>query len=396
MTTFNEFMSNNPISSLWGTLSGNGIKGNQNAAGSNVDEAKAAYSGLTPPTFSPVNYQGPASAPGATATAAGPSTMNGVSTNPAYNQQQQAQMTALARLSANGGRNAASESNLAAIQAGENANAKGQRDAIMQNAEARGQGGSGASLLAQLQGSQAATDRQSAEDLGVAGQEANTALGAGQSAAGIGAGMENQAFGESAAKAAANDAVNRFNAGENTGVSEFNSQQQQGVNNATAAAKNAGQTMNNFQMPQQTYQDTYQKASGTAGADMGAANYYGGQADAGTAAQGNMMGSLIGGGAALGAAGIKKTGAGGGNSRGGRVPGAPIVPGDSSLNDFVPLKPGAPGETIVPASLSQHGTSKQIGNFVKNAPPAKVAANPGQNKEAMLSALRNIARRRAA
>jgi len=368
--------------SLYGTATGQGIKGNQQAAGSNIDEAKADFGALTPPSFNPVSYQGPTAAPDAQAVTEGPSAMGSIATDPSNVNAQKAQLAALSNLAARGGRSAATDANLAQIQANENQNAKGQREAILASAAARGQGGSGASLLAQLQGSQSAIDRQSAEDQGVAGQEANTAIGAGQAAAGIGAGLENQEFGEAASKAAAADAVSRFNAGNMTGVNEFNTQKNQGVNNATSEAYNAGQTMNNFQMPQQAYEDQYQQAAGKSGAAIAGTNYYGGQANAGTQAQGNLFGA----GAKLG------TTLAGQASKGGRVTGPTVVPGDSPLNDIVPVNTEA-GETIVPKDLSAHGTPKQISDFVKNAAPIE-PKTPQQQQEAKLSALKNIAKKR--
>lgn len=386
-------LKNTPVGAIAG-IPTDAQTGAQDQAQKDIDSAVGAYNGLTPPSFTPVNYQGPQVA------TEGPSAMSGVTTNPANNAAQTAQLAALSRLSANGGRNAASDANLASIQANENANARGQRDAIMQNAAARGQGGSGASLLAQLQGSQAATDRQSAEDLGVAGQEANTAIGAGQAAAGIGSNMENQEFGEGAAKAAAADNVARFNAGN-----------QQAANNGAAEANNASQTMNNFTAPQQTYADTAQKAAGQAGAYEAGTGYYGQQAAIAAQTQGNQLGAAT----QLGAAGILAGGRKGGGaatgagadvtgdamagdamdaamvaSTGGRIPGSPVVPGNSTLNDIVPLKT-SPGEVVVPRTLAIGGSQKDIGNFVKHPP---TVGAPGQNKEAMLSALRNLSRRR--
>lgn len=361
-------LTNTPVGAIAGIPS-DAQTGAQDQAQQDINSAVGAYNGLTPPSFSPVDYQGPELA------TEGPSAMGSVTTNPANNAAQQAQLAALSRLSANGGRSAASDANLASIQANENANAKGQRDAIMQSAAARGQGGSGASLLAQLQGAQSSTDRQSAEDLGVAGQQASTAIGAGQAAAGIGANMENQQFGEGAAKAQAADSIARFNAG-----------QQQAVNDATASAKNSSQTMNNFQMPQQTYSDQAQKAGGQAGAYEAGTNYYSNQANIAAQQQGNVAGNVVKAGTAVLPYAAASTA-----STGGKIPGVPVVPGDSTLNDIVPLKTSA-GEVVVPRSLALGGSTKDIGNFVKHPP----TVGASQNKEAMLSALKNIARRRTA
>lgn len=424
---------------------------------------QSAYGNLQTPDFSNVNYEGPSAVPDATAdqysaqtanaSLAGPSAMNNISVNPGYAGAQQDQMAALQNLAANGGHNAASDANLAQIQQQQNQNARGQEQAILAGANARGQGGSGASLLAQLSNSQNATNNQSAQDLGVLGQEANTALAAGQGAASIGSNLQNTSFNEQAQQAAATDAIakfnaqnsqgvnmynaqaqnaaNQFNAQQGTGVNLFNAQKNQGVNNADAAAYNQGQTMNNYQMPQTEYEDQSQRAGGMASADQNASKYYSNQADIAAKKEGglfggaaqlgssawNAMGGAAGIGSALSSAGSAIGGMfGGGGStlmaggagdaigeaaplaaawKGGRVPGVPNVPGDSPLNDFVNIK-ASPGEVQVPRTLAQGGSKSEIGSFVKNAPSIPLIG-PGQNRdhEAMLSAIKNIRRRNA-
>lgn len=348
----------------------------------------SAYDGITKPTLGPVNLSGPSAAADAAASNVGPSSMNGISTNPENTKAQMAQMAALQSLAANGGRDAASDANLASIRAGENQNARGQQEAIMQNAQARGMGGSGSSLLAQLTGSQGAVDRQSAEDMNVAGMQANKALSAGQGAASIGSNMEGQQFGEKAAVAQANDAAAKFNAANSTGVSEFNTQKNQGVNNAAAAASNQGQVMNNYQIPEQDYQNTMGIAGAKAGVAKSGVDYYGNKYKEDVGAQGNTVGGLLQFGGAVAGAGAKAMGAAA--AHGGRIPGTPAVHGDSSLNDFVPVQT-SPGEVVVPRSLAMGGNKQDIGNFVQHAPRINAPGQPGgRDKEAMLSALKHL------
>lgn len=333
----------------------------------NLAQSTQAYKDLQPPTLTPEHPDY------ATSYDQAPSAMGGISVDPSYKGSQVAQLEALKNLAANGGRNAASEANLARIQQGENANAKGQRDAILQNANARGMGGSGASLLAQLDSSQNATNNQSLEDLGVAGQEANTALSAGQGAASIGSNLENTDFAQQGSKAQAADAINRFNAGQKTGMSEYNS----GVGNQ-AQQYNTG-------LEQQGYQNKFNKAAGIAGSNLAGVNFNQNQANMGAQQAGNLLGGAIKLGTAAGSGG--KTGA----ARGGEVPGKSLVPGNSSLNDFVPINT-SPHEVVVPVDLRQHGSKNEIANFVRHPPQIK---SQNQDKEAMLSALSNLKRRRA-
>lgn len=329
-------------------------------ASQDVNDAQQYYAGLETPNLTPEQAQT------ATASQVGPNAYDSVSTDPSNKAAQQAQMAALQRLSANGGRSAASDANLAGIEANENQNAKAQRDAVMAGAARRGQGGSGASLLAQLDSSQGAVNRQSAEDLGVAGQEAQTGIQAGQAAAGIGAGLESQDFGEKAARASAQNSINQFNAGNSTGVSEYNAGQ----------GNNAQQFNSGLQ--QQGYQDQFQKAQGQANTAMGAANYWSGQSAIGAQQAGNVLGSAV----KLGTAAAPTAGA----AFGGRIPGSPRVPGDSPVND-TQMTPTSPGEVVVPRSLAQGGSPGQIGQFVKQAPPTTA---PDRQKEATLSALKRL------
>lgn len=322
---------------------------NSNAQGA-LSQGQNAYSGMTAPNLAPINpqYQGA-------------SGMAGVTTDPTNTAAQKAQMAALSNLAANGGRNAASDANLASIQANENANAKGQAGAIDQQMAARGMSGSGNALLAKLSNSQNATNNQSAEDLGVRGQEASTALQAGQGAAAIGSNMENQQFGEGAAKAQAQDAINRYNSGVGNSSQEYNS--------------NLGQTK---------FGDTMGIAAGNQKGGQLGTDYWTKKYGEDQSAAGGMLGGATKGIGALAAAA----------STGGKVPGQAAVPGDSTLNDFVPITT-SPGEVVVPRTLAKGGSPKDIATFVKN--PPKIQA-PGSNgdKEAMLSALRNIKNRRAA
>lgn len=337
-------------------------------------QATDAYNGMTAPTFDPVTGQP------VNATSQDPSAMNGVTTNPANYATQTAQMAALSNLAANGGRNAASDANLASIQQNENANSAGQRGAIMQQNSARGMGGSSSNLLAQLSASQGAQSNQNAEDLGVKGQEATTALNAGQGAASIGANMENQQFSEGAAKAQATDAINRFNAGQNTQASEFNSNQ------------NMGAQMANNANTQNQFQDTSNIAAGQQRGGEAGAGYYSAENAAEQRARAGVLGGFMG----MAGSYLGQGGGGGSNAAwGGKVPGMANVPGDSLSNDTVKVNT-SPGEVIVPRTIAKSGNPAAISSFVQNPPSIKKTPNFGnmdKNKEAMLGALRNLGRK---
>lgn len=347
--------------------------------------ATGAFDNINAPNFGSITLQGPAAAPDAVASTVGPSAMGDVKVDPQARQAQMAQIAALRDLAANGGKNAASEANLAEIQSNENQNARGQRDAALQSMARRGMGSSGASLLASLDSGQHAVDRQSAEDMNVAGQEANTALNAGMGAANLGSNLEAQDFGEKAARAQAQDAVDKFNAQNTTGVSEFNTAKNQGVNNATSQAKNQGAVLNGFEVPQTSFQDQTGLAAAKAGGAKTGLDYWGDKYKEDTAAAGAQQGAILGAGGGILSAFMKK-----GASTGGKIPGHAVVAGDSPLNDFVPI-PTSPGEVVVPRSLVAKGTKSEIGDFVQHAPI--VASHTRGDKDVKLAGLRHLRRR---
>ena len=227
-----------------------------------------------------------------------PSAMNQISTDPKL---QQAQMDALASLQeiGQGGMTDMDRAQLAKIAQDEAIRSRGAREAILQNMEARGAGGSGASLLAQLQNSQDAANRQSMRDTEVAGMAQQRALQALQGAGQMGGQMQNTQFNQQAQVAQANDAINQFNTQNRQQVGNLNTSARN-----TAAAQNLAekqrvadtnvgtantQQQYNKQLPQQNFQNKLSVAQGKAGVNAqqaGAAN---------AAAQGNrdMFGNLI-------------------------------------------------------------------------------------------------------
>jgi hypothetical protein len=99
------------------------------------------------------------------------------------------------------------------------------RGAIMQGMAQRGQGGSGMELLELLDSAQDATDRQSQASLDIAGQNEDRALAAIMNRGNMAGSIRGQEFGEDAARAEAQDAINRFNAGNRNQNSQFNTGQ---------------------------------------------------------------------------------------------------------------------------------------------------------------------------
>ncbi|MFW7382363.1 MAG: tail fiber domain-containing protein [Oligoflexus sp.] len=132
---------------------------------------------------------------------------------------------------------------------------RGRREAILQNMQQRGQGGSGMELLAQLQSSQDATSNANMQGLGVAAQaqanRQNAMMNRGQLAGQV----RGQQFGEQASKAQAKDAINQFNAQNRMNVGMQNNQSQ-----------NQAGFYNTAQKPQQNFDNQMAKTAGQTGA----------------------------------------------------------------------------------------------------------------------------------
>lgn len=106
------------------------------------------------------------------------------------------------------------------IQAENAQQEKSQRDALMANMQARGQGGSGAELAQQLAAQQGSATRNNQAGLDVASEGRRRALEAVMASGQLGGQMRAQDYGEQADRAKAQDAINNFNTqvGVNKGI----------------------------------------------------------------------------------------------------------------------------------------------------------------------------------
>jgi len=152
----------------------------------------------------------------------GDTAFDGVSVDPRLKDSQMAALNQLAGIAEGGGMNAADKANLASIQSQTGQADRGRREAILQNMQQRGFGGSGNELLAQLSSSQAATDRSAQEGLNIAGMAQQRALDAMLQGGNLAGGIRGQDFGEQARVAQARDAVSQFNAGVQNNANQFN------------------------------------------------------------------------------------------------------------------------------------------------------------------------------
>jgi hypothetical protein len=164
---------------------------------------------------------------------AGRSEMDNVTTDPRLKAAQEGALSQLQDIGSSGGMTLNDKANLNQIAVDEATKAKGQRDAIIQSAAAKGMGGSGLDLMAQLQNEQNAASNKSTRDLNVAGMAQQRALDALMQGGTLAGNIQNQQFNQGAAKATANDAISKFNA-----------QNENAVNMANTQAHNAAQANN--------------------------------------------------------------------------------------------------------------------------------------------------------
>lgn len=150
------------------------------------------------------------------------SEFDNVSSDPRLKDAQMSALRSMQDVANNGGMNAEDKANLARIQSEASQADRGRRDAIMQNMQARGMGGAGTELLAQLQSSQAATDRQAQQGLDVAGMAQRRALEAMMNQGNMAGNIRGQDFGEASQKASAADAIAKFNASNSLANQQFN------------------------------------------------------------------------------------------------------------------------------------------------------------------------------
>ena len=291
--------------------------------------------------------------------------MEGINTDPRL---QNAQYDALRQLEEQSktGFTARDEADLAKLQSDVNRQNKGRMGAIQQNMAARGMSGSGMDLVAQMQSSQDATDREA-----LAALEKNAQMGERKDAAIMNRGqmsgqMRSQDFNEQAQKAQAQDAINRFNTanrvqsqfqnnqGQNqTAQNNWQRQNQTSDNNTSAnydfRKDSLGVGQNNAQMQ-------YNKAT----EDYNRAQLRKQQREAKRKGQNAMIGSVVGGvggfmvGGPMGAmAGSQAGGALGGSfAHGGMVPGkAPFEGIDDEENDIFAAQL-SPGEIVIPKSIA--------------------------------------------
>ncbi len=184
-------------------------------------------------------------------------------------------------IASNGGMDAQSRQQEAQALNSSNANERGQRGAIEQNFAARGIGGTGAQLAAELEASQGDANSASAAGMSSAASGESRALQALASSGNMASTLNNQDYNQAAKAAEAQDAINRFNTENsqkvaNSNVTGANNAQAANLaNNQSVSNSNAGiqnqQTLHNAGLIQQQFANEATKAGGSANAETGVA-----------------------------------------------------------------------------------------------------------------------------
>lgn len=282
--------------------------------------------------------------------ALGSTEFDGINLDPQMKQYEMDALRDLEQISKDG-MSARDQAELAQLDSQVNRQNAGRQGAIQQNMAARGMGGSGMELVAQMQASQDATERQALASMEKAamaqdGRRAATAQ-MGQQAGQMSA----RDFQQQAARAQAQDSINRFNNANQSEVRRYNHQGKQGAadNNTQQNNQFAGQVMGAKQGGAQMKYNKGADANNMRNMPKGG----GAKGVIGGAMSGAASGAAVGGPWGAAAGGVLG-GIVGGMYGGGVVPGKAQVPGDHPANDTVPTML-SPGEVVIPRSVAQDG-----------------------------------------
>ncbi len=189
----------------------------------------------------------------------GDSALNGIETDPNLSQAQNDALHSLQDIGTSGGLTSMDQAKLGQIQSQEDTSARGAREAIIQNAQSRGLGGSGIELLSQMQNQQDAATRASTRGMDVAALAEQRALDALVQAGELGGKMQQTQFGQKAQVAGANDAINQFNTQNKNQVGMYNTT---AANNAAAANLESKQKIADANTTSANQQQQYNKGLG--------------------------------------------------------------------------------------------------------------------------------------
>lgn len=169
---------------------------------------------------------------------------NNINVDPTTIEAQNRALEELINLSEAKGLNAIDQQALEEIISEENRNLQAQNDAIAQEAMQRGVYGSGLELAQRLQAAQSGANRMSSRDMDVMRQAQQRALEALSSYGNLASSMRSQDYNEQAQRAAAQDAINRYNTQQTTDWNRGNVDNQNQVNQMNTDVQHKQQDSN--------------------------------------------------------------------------------------------------------------------------------------------------------
>lgn len=228
---------------------------------------------------------------------------NDIATDPALAGAQKQALTALQQVGNEGGLTAIDKARLQDITNEQNQVAKGRNEAIMQQAQQRGMGGSDINTVNQLLSEQSAADRASQRGTDVAAEAQARALQALIQAGQTAGQIRGQEYGEQANKAQAENAIdlfnkqtlnqtNLYNVDSANRAQAANLANEQSIANANTGTTNAERTQN-VGAVQQRFNNELQKAQGVSGTYNAWANDATAQKRAETAADQALLGGAV-------------------------------------------------------------------------------------------------------
>lgn len=271
---------------------------------------------------------------------------------------------------------------------------RGAQDAIVQNAQERGVGGSGVELAARLQAQQGAATRGANNASQVSADAQARALQALQASGNMGTTVYGEDAQTAEKKAEAQDVINRFNTGnaqnvENANVATRNDAQAKNLAETQRVADTNTNNTNSAEVHNKGLLETdFQNQMAKAGAMAGQYNNLANTALDQAQRKDAFTGEIIGAGGQILAGYNKKASPSDAAAavvafKGGRVPGRAPVPGNSPKNDIVNAKL-SPDEIVVPRS-----EAKSPAKAAAFASAAASGAHP-DDIESILSALSSL------
>ncbi len=221
--------------------------------------------------------------------------------DPRFKAQQLESLDAMKELSETG-MTAQDRADLARIAQEEAIAERGQREALIQQAQMKGISGSGLDLAQQIANQQAGATRRSSRDTEIAGIAGDRRIAALQQAGQMAGSLRSQEYGEQANIAQAQQLIDQFNvqnqqsqlaqrAAYQNAAQQANLANAQNIMNQNVQLANQ-EAMYRAQIPQMQYQNALGLAGAKAGGYYNMANMYGQQSQAGLGATAGLAGSL--------------------------------------------------------------------------------------------------------